>query len=339
MSADHALRAHATASHGAGSQTTSTPGKHTHTAQLGAAPADGAGLREQIGTLASDNTMLALAVTALQQPQGGEQAATAAITFAPRVATRAGVLRGAESQLRAASLWSTTEPLLASADQLLKQAWPLITSEFGAHGAAQPSFPPDRRAFYGIELYAVADQSLLDNARVNTSGIAGPRQAGPYAIHAYLGEGGTTLLCFCAFHKQRLQNEWMIGVDKIADFAATADLYAGTAAKAYPGSTNVPESMAGGADGDPHLPSDAELRALHKLTPDAAVTMQDVPDVSNPGGASHGGAALNGARNSMVRLREYEVPARQIAEKVLAKVNSGELNHLTRGSVELSLPE
>jgi hypothetical protein len=182
----------------------------------------------------------------------------------------------------------------------------------------------DENAFRGIELYIKADQRRLGAMdRMPDPHQFGPGEAGPYRLHPCTRRG--FLLGFIARHKEREQSEWVIGPESIDAFAATANMYAGAASTLLPGAPIAPESMLDGAE-KPHTP-ESVLRAESK----GEAPWQDEGLINKVDGA--GGPALNAIRNGVVRIGNYAIPVKMLANHIEADVNAGKLNHLVGRSL------
>jgi hypothetical protein len=180
-----------------------------------------------------------------------------------------------------------------------------------------PPFADD--AFSGFALYLQVPASTLKQAdQVPSHDVYGPGRAGPYTFHPHLRDG--ELLFFVAFHQKRLQNEWVIGPDAVDDFAATADLYAGAAATALPGSALVGNSTADGAadvrDPDSVVKQEASGEAPWQMADEGLDNLHG------------GGSSFIFARNAHLRLANYVKPAAALAQQLAADVAAGKVSHL-----------
>ncbi|MBZ0232907.1 MAG: hypothetical protein K8M05_11305 [Deltaproteobacteria bacterium] len=182
----------------------------------------------------------------------------------------------------------------------------------------------ENNAFQGIELYIKVDQARLSAMdRMPHPHQFGPGEAGPYRIHPCTRRG--FLLGFIARHKEREQSEWVIGPESIDAFAAAANMYAGAASTLLPGAPVAPSSMLDGAD-TPHTP-DSVLRDQSK----GEAPWQDERLRSKVDGA--GGPALNAMRNGVLRIGNYAIPVKMLANRIEADVNAGKLHHLVGRSL------
>lgn len=176
--------------------------------------------------------------------------------------------------------------------------------------------------FVGIELYIrVPEDRLAKMDRMGQAHQFGPGLAGPYKLLPALRAG--RLLGYIAHHSKRNQNEWMIGPDSIDAFVSSVAMYAGAATTLLPGAPVVPSSMADGAD-KPYTPTSVvEDEAFGNAPWQVALGMGEVV-----AGETHGGVAAVGAINAAKRLGEYVKPAKDMAARILADVESGKVNHL-----------
>jgi hypothetical protein len=182
----------------------------------------------------------------------------------------------------------------------------------------------DENAFRGIELYIKADQRRLSAMdRMPEPHQFGPGDAGPYRLHPCTRRG--FLLGFIARHKEREQSEWVIGPESIDAFVAAANMYAGAASTLLPGAPIAPTSMLDGAD-KPQTP-DSVLREESK----GEAPWQNEGLGSKIDGA--GGPALNGMRNGVLRIGNYAIPVKMLANRIEADVNAGKLHHLVGRSL------
>jgi hypothetical protein len=141
----------------------------------------------------------------------------------------------------------------------------------------------------------------------------GPGQAGPYRLHPHTKN--ERLVYYVAHHVQRHQEEWIVGPDSVDAFAASAEMYAGTASQLLPGSPSVAGSQADGAD---------SVRTPDSLLKREALASADSAADSLNGG----GGALILARNAHIRLTDYVKPARELADRLAADVAAGKVDHL-----------
>ena len=177
----------------------------------------------------------------------------------------------------------------------------------------------DDRAFNGIELYIKADQRRLAAMdRMPNPHQFGPGEAGPYKLIPCTRRG--FLLGYIARHKEREQSEWVIGPVSIDAFAASANMYAGAATTLLPGAPVAPTSMLDGSD-KPHTP-ESVLRAESK----GEAPWQNDGLLDKADGA--GGPALVGIANGTLRIGNYAIPVKMLANRIEADVKAGKLHHL-----------
>src|SRR5262249_22498705 len=148
---------------------------------------------------------------------------------------------------------ATTSPGPADAtptyDGVDVDAWPLVSSGNADNlGAAcyvdLPDIDPE--AVEGTHLFLETPHAVLARGEQSPPAAKfGPGRAGPYTLHPNTRKGA--LVFFVAFNEEREQSEWIVGPDDVYDFAATAEVWAATAAKAMPGSDLIPASQRGGA--------------------------------------------------------------------------------------------
>jgi hypothetical protein len=170
-----------------------------------------------------------------------------------------------------------------------------------------------KNALIGVHLYLRAKDALPRYATIGTGREVrqmGPGEAGPYRLNPAFNEDQEQLF-FLAFHRERKQNEWVIGPATVADFADAVDIYVGAARNLLPGSRHVDDSQGDGAAKAPHMPSVLEQAGSLLET------------ARSPWDDTYGGAALVGARNSHLRISFYKVEARKLAEELAAQVKGG----------------
>lgn len=182
----------------------------------------------------------------------------------------------------------------------------------------------DENAFRGIELYLKADQRRLSAMdRMPDPHQFGPGEAGPYRLHPCTRRG--FLLGFIARHKERAQSEWVIGPESIDAFAAAANMYAGAASTLLPGAPIAPTSMLDGAD-TPHTPDSVVREQSRGEAPWQDEGLRSKVDAA-------GGTSLNAIRNGVLRIGNYAIPVKMLANRIEADVKSGKLHHLAARSL------
>ncbi|MBZ0232507.1 MAG: hypothetical protein K8M05_09285 [Deltaproteobacteria bacterium] len=184
--------------------------------------------------------------------------------------------------------------------------------------APSDAVEPDDFAVHGVSFYLRTDPFILGRPdTVHPPGKFGPASAGPYRLTAHSFED--RIVFWKAFHQERDQHEWVIGPDSIDEFERSANLYAGVAARSLPGAEAVPSSRADGASRPVTEPSFVEKETRGEAP--WQVLAQAADD-------TNGGTAIISAGNAAIRLANYEAPARQLAQRLLADLESGKLDHL-----------
>jgi hypothetical protein len=173
------------------------------------------------------------------------------------------------------------------------------------------------------------------------SQTVGPHEVGPYRFQPHTMN--RQVVYYVAFHKQRHQQEWAIGPDSIDYFVHSIDLFIGAARAAYPGSRNVPDSQADGADQVQHPPSMLELEAFGQApwqrqfgggsladaaeaTPESGIASEDANlfTLDLHEGHEHRAAAdLVSHRNGEIRLDDYEKEAKRLASELTQDLDTG----------------
>jgi hypothetical protein len=178
--------------------------------------------------------------------------------------------------------------------------------------------PPDDFVVQGVNFYVRMDPFMLERPdTTHPPGKFGPASAGPYRLTAHSFDD--RIVFWKAFHQERQQHEWVIGPDSIDEFARSAQLYAGVASRTLPGSAAVEGSQADGADKPVTEPSLVEQEAR------GAAPWQLIA-----GGMEDqkGGPGVISAANALVRLQNYEAPARKLAARLYSDLEGGRLDHL-----------
>ncbi len=188
--------------------------------------------------------------------------------------------------------------------------------------------PHSSEALTGTRLYLVTQDEIRGLATATRDyRHVGPGEAGPYRLYGHTKED--QLVYYIAFHKERGQNEWVVGPESVDAFAAAAEMYAGAASGLLPGSAHVEGSQADGADAvrdpDSVVKQEAFGRAPWQRALDGAVDL--AADAADPDNWNPGGAFL-AARNARIRMNDYVRPARELAEQLAADVAAGKVNHL-----------
>ncbi|KAB2911006.1 MAG: hypothetical protein F9K40_01585 [Kofleriaceae bacterium] len=174
-------------------------------------------------------------------------------------------------------------------------------------------------ALTGVSLYLATEEKIRGLAtRVLDHHQVGPGNAGPYRLYPHAKDG--RLVYFIAHHEKRRQHEWVVGPESIGGFAASAEMYASTAAQLLPGSVRVAGSQADGADAVRDPESVIKQEAFGR-----APWQSIEPAVDKLNG---GGTLLNAARNARLRMTEYVKPAEQLAQRLAADVAAGKVDHL-----------
>ncbi|MBE7449230.1 MAG: hypothetical protein HS111_10125 [Kofleriaceae bacterium] len=179
--------------------------------------------------------------------------------------------------------------------------------------------PHSPDAIAGVSLYLVSQDKIRGLAtRVLDHQQVGPGNAGPYKLYAHTKDD--RLVYYMAHHTKRRQHEWIIGPESIEGFAASAAMYASTAARLLPGSANVAGSQADGADAvrdpDSVVKQEGDGRAPWQVAQPAVELLNG------------GGSMLNGARNARLRMTEYVKPAERLAQQLADDVAAGKVDHL-----------
>jgi hypothetical protein len=201
---------------------------------------------------------------------------------------------------------------------------------FHAANACGPHvITPSPNAFSGIEPYVAV---TLPSWNMSSTKPIGPSAAGAYNLEAYFDDG--YLMFYLAWHRERRQQEWVIGPDKIDDFVATVGMWEGAALNIYPGSKNVAHSTAAGADQAPHIPSMAELDGAGRAPyqhdqgegfsfPSAGTAGKWLAKQIVDPGAAGMGRRLSNARDAQLRLKEYVRPAEELAKELEKQLDAG----------------
>jgi hypothetical protein len=247
----------------------------------------------------------------------------------------------ADTEAQAADEWSSQmdaheESAWRAAEQTADSS-PIREDRSEPVGSAQPD------AVSGIHLMIQAPplpsyDQILDEASV------GPSQAGPYRFQPHTRE--RKLVYFVAFHRERQQQEWVIGPDSIDYFAQNVDLFVGAARNAYPGSKNIPATQKDGADKAQHPASLLELEAFGAAPWQRTFGGGSLADKPGPmdGGVptgpdpfaidlieghehTRGGPAMVGLRNGEIRIHDYAAEAERLAKELQQQLSTGTIGH------------
>jgi hypothetical protein len=198
--------------------------------------------------------------------------------------------------------------------------------------ACAPDGPPAPDAVVGIQSYLAYPSNFFRDLEgwgpghyyenVRDYRTLGPGDVGLYTLKPELKDG--QIYCYVAMNNKTYQNEWVIGPDSVDAFVSAMPMYMKIATKVMPLSDHLGERT-GEAPGDPHIPDVLELDAFHEAPwPEPGADHEP-----HEGGlVSSAGSAANAARNARIRLNEYVKPAKEMANDLLAQVETGDMDHM-----------
>ncbi len=210
------------------------------------------------------------------------------------------------------------------ADQRARASAQTRDAPVAADAECTPADSAALDALSGIHLALTFAGRRPRTNEVLSSDSVGPGTVGPYRLVPYAL--GRRVAYYVAWHVERQQEEWIIGVDEVDTFAAMVDLYVGAARTLLPGSKNLPSTQADGADTVARQPSLLELEAsgaAAELQLDGVTNAPgDAPGEWRDGAFGAGPAAVN-RRNADIRIDEYTVEAERIAKQIKAEMADG----------------